>query len=152
MSCPRRDLHRDDVGETQKNNSARVSGRALMVRGPLPDLCVSTSVVGRERPYASWRPCPPKIRHESEVNRVISVMGVEVSHLLYEKYSFSKMFSSYTSQNTINLTNLLNFERDRHAWGVPRWYTSCLVYPAASPPLYDIRITVPVWQYILINN
>ena len=23
------------------------------------------------------------------------------------------MFSSYTSQNTINLTNLLNFERDR---------------------------------------
>ena len=56
---------------------------------------------------------PPKIRHESEVNRVISVMGVEVSHLLYEKYSFSEMFSSYTSQNTINLTNLLNFERDR---------------------------------------
>ena len=40
-------------------------------------------------------------------------MGVEVSHFFYEKYSFSKMFSSYTSQNTINLTNLLNFERDR---------------------------------------
>ena len=41
LSCPRRDLHRDDVGETQKNNSARVSGRALMVRGHLPELWVS---------------------------------------------------------------------------------------------------------------
>ena len=40
-------------------------------------------------------------------------MGGEVSYLLYEKYSFSKYFLSYTSQNTINLTNLLNFERDR---------------------------------------
>ena len=55
---------------------------------------------------------PPKIRHESEVNRVISVMGGEVSSFL-RKIFFLKMFSSYTSQNTINLTNLLNFERDR---------------------------------------